>query len=300
MTNYYKYVLDKIEKANPMHAKKLRKSYLEIDELYKENFELFFKRYEKVLAESNLDLDYSINSYLRFCADMLNEQINFLTTGQYSNTSFDEVNRNVYNNPEVMNYHMHGLLVSQFLWLHHYKTLRFFSKEINHYAEDSKNILEVGGGHGLYTNETLLSLKQGFTFDMVDISESSISMSKALVQSNIVNYHLTDIYAFTPLVKYDFIIMGEVLEHVEDPIMLMKKLNSLGTKDAKAFITTPCNAPSIDHIYLFKNSEDVKSIFRSSGWKVLEDYEVYSENVKELHNKSITVPMLYSAFIQKQ
>ncbi len=296
---YYSYIINKIEKENPIHAKKLKNSYSELDEAYKDKFEAFFQRYERMLFQSKLNLDYAVSSYLRFCGDMLSEQMNFLRTGKYSNTSFEEVNKNVYDNPEVMNYHMHGLLVSQFLWTHHYQTFRFFTNRFKKYAGLSNNILEVGGGHGLYTSEVLTQLQHDYTFDMVDISASSIALSKSMVDSNRINYHLQDIYAFNPRNKFDFIIMGEVLEHVEDPVALMKKLNEMGASDAKGFITTPCNAPSIDHIYLFRNSEEVKEVMAASGWRMVEDFEVYSEP-KKAHKNSVSVPMIYAAFIQKK
>jgi 2-polyprenyl-3-methyl-5-hydroxy-6-metoxy-1,4-benzoquinol methylase len=299
MSNYYNYILDKVEAVNPIHAKKLRSLTSEFDDTYKSKFEIFFGRYEIILKQQNLSLDFAIESYLRFCSDMVYEQIRFIQTGEYSNKSFEEVNKNVYDNPDVMNYHMHGLLVSQFLWSHHYQTFRFFSKNIQSFAGDGKNILEIGGGHGLYTNELLDQFKHDFIFNMVDISESSIALSKSFVLSEKVNYYLEDIYKYNTETKFDFIIMGEVLEHVEDPVSLMIKLHNLGTKDVKAFISTPCNAPSIDHIYLFKNSEDVRKIFDLSGWKVITDNSVYSESKK---SKSLVmpVPMMYAAFIEKK
>lgn len=298
MKNFYSYIIGKIEKDNPMHAKKLAGSLSGFDDSYRQKFELFFHRYEQMLLKQNSTLNKAIEDYLRFCSDMMYEQINFIQTGKYSNTSFEEVNRNVYNKPEVMNYHMHGLLVSQFLWAHHYATFRFFSKLVLKYASSAKNIMEVGGGHGLYTNEILSQFKPPFSYSMVDISESSIALSKSFVDNNLIKYYLQDIYTFLPAEKFDFIVMGEVLEHVEDPISLMQKLHELGTADAIAFISTPCNAPSIDHIYLFRNSEEVKNVFSAAGWEVIEDIEVYSET-KKVSKKPIPIPMMYAAFIKK-
>lgn len=51
---------------------------------------------------------------------MLEERLAFIRKGTYSNTSFEEVEKNVYATPEVMSYHMHGLVLAQFLWFDQY------------------------------------------------------------------------------------------------------------------------------------------------------------------------------------
>ena len=157
---YFDYIMHKIEQDNPMHAKKLKNSLAVFDENYRADFEIFFKKYEGMIAANGLAFDYAIESYLRFCSDMVFEQIAFIRTGKYSNTSFDEVNEKVYANPEVMEYHMHGLLVSQFLWAHHYNIFLFFKHNLERFAGTAKQVLEIGGGHGLYTNEILQQLRK--------------------------------------------------------------------------------------------------------------------------------------------
>ena len=299
MTNsYLTKILDYIGDKNPMHYKKLKKNIALHDAHYVARAEAFFKNYDELLAKENKDLNYALDCYLHMCSDMMFEQIRFAETGAYTSTSFDEVNERVYGNPEVMGYYMHGLLVSQYLWEHHYKVLQFFYTNILKYSNGVKRVLEIGGGHGLYTNEIIQLFNFDFSYTMVDISQTSIDMSKAFVKGNKVDYILKDVYQYESEQKFDFIIMGEVLEHVEDPLGLMKKLHRLSTDTATAFITAPCNSPTIDHIYLFRHPGELTQLLQDAGWTVMEDLTASSEPGKSAVDNPL-IPVMYAAFVKK-
>ena len=59
--------------------------------------------------------------------------------------------------------------------------------------------------------------------------------------------------------------MGEVLEHVEQPLIFLKKIAEIAAKDAFIFITVPLNTPARDHIYLFRTPEELYSLVECSG-----------------------------------
>jgi len=297
---YLNRILDHIKTESPMHYKKLKKTIPFDDAEYTQRAETFFKSYEEIIEKSGKNIPFAIESYLQFCNDMLVEQIKFYETGVYSSTSFDEVNERVYNNPDVMEYHMHGLLLSQYLWRHHYDILQFFFRNLGQYAHNISHLLEVGGGHGLYTNEIISQFNFDYSYTMVDISETSIQMSKAFVRSNKVNYIKEDIYNFTTDRKFDFIIMGEVLEHVEDPLGLMTKLCELGTDAATAFITVPFNSPSIDHIYLFRSPAELKKVYHEAGWEVVLEMVASSEKKKSDVDDDPMIPGMYATFLKKR
>src|SRR6185312_17119874 len=111
--------------------------------------------------------------------------------------------------------------------------------------------LEVGVGHGFYLSKALEILDNATAVTAVDISETSIEMAQNFVNDSRVAYKLKYIFDFNNDEKYDFITLGEVLEHMEDPLTLLLKLNELLSDDGTLFFTTPTNAPAIDHIYLF-------------------------------------------------
>ena len=235
---------------------------------FHERANVFLNAYETLLSHESKNLDYSINCYLQMIADVNYESVQFMQTGEYTSKSFDEVNKRVYDNPAVMEYYMHGLLLSQFLWTHHYDILLYFNDIIQRKKDSIKNYLEVGGGHGLYISEAISIIGAGANYQVVDISKSSLEMARRMINNNSVTYTLTDVFEFFPDKKYDFITMGEVLEHVEDPVKLLEKLYELLDENGKVIITTPTNAPAIDHIYLFNNAEDIREVIRKAGFNI--------------------------------
>jgi 2-polyprenyl-3-methyl-5-hydroxy-6-metoxy-1,4-benzoquinol methylase len=199
-----------------------------------------------------------------------------------------------------MDYFMNGLLLSQILWKHHYEVFSFFSENLKQHISDVQSYLEVGGGHGLFISEAIKQSKplNKTTFTLLDISPTSIQVSKQFIQNPSVNYVLSDIFKYNPGQTFDFISMGEVLEHVENPVQLLLKLKSLLSANGKLFITTPTNAPSIDHIFLFKDENDIKKIISEADFDILTDKKVYAEDLPEELAKELKITMMYACFLQ--
>ena len=224
MQSRLEYIIEKISSRNVLHGKKIKKNTNKFDGDYINRAEIFLKKYETILYNNNKKLDYAIDCYLQMLADVNYESIQFVTTGNYSSKSFAEVNARVYSNPEVMEYYMHGLLLRQFLLPQNYNILLFFNKIIRDNCNKISKYLEVGGGHGLYISDAIDSIGNKAKYDLVDISQRSIEMAQTMIDNQNVNYILSDIFDYNPVLKYDFISMGEVLEHVEAPVRLLKKL----------------------------------------------------------------------------
>lgn len=293
-------IVTKIDAINPLHGKKLKKQLKKKEEAFFQRANAFLSRYEQVLKRENRDIDYAINCYLQMIADFNVETIGFLETGKYSSTSFEEVNRRVYNNPGIMEYYMHGLLLSQFLFFHHYDVLLYFNEVIGKQRGDVTRYLEVGGGHGLYISEAIGLLGRSVQYDLVDISESSLQLARKMISHNQVNYIHSDVFDYNPAEKYDCIVMGEVLEHVEDPMALLERLGNLLTENGKLFITTPTNAPAIDHIYLFRNAEEIRDLIAASGFDILDELCVYSEDLPPEICEEYKVSMLFAGVLSKR
>jgi len=233
-------------------------------------------------------------------ADINFESIHFLKTGEYTSKSFEEVNQRVYDNPDVMEYHIHGILMSQFLLKQHYNILLWFNKIIEKNCKNVKSYLEVGGGHGLYISEALKIIGEQANYDLVDISKSSLTLAEKMISNDIVTNILIDIFEYFPSNKYDFITMGEVLEHVEEPVKLLQKLHALLSDDGKLIITTPTNAPAIDHIYLFKDTEDIRNVISEGGFHIEEELCIFSEDVSPEIAERFKVSMMYAGVLTKK
>ncbi len=293
------YIYDRIETLSPMHSKKLKKNMAFFDDRYLELADTFFNKYTRILQAQNKTLDYSIDCYLQMIADVNSETIEFLRTGKYTSSTFDEVNKRVYARPETMEYYMHGLIMSQFLWRHHYQMFNYFITTLPQYVNVIKHYLEVGVGHGFYLSKVLEVLNPESSITAVDISETSIALAKSFINDSRIDFILKDIFEFDNHKKYDFITLGEVLEHVEDPLKLLLKLNALLSPDGVLFFTTPTNAPAIDHIYLFNNVDEIRLLIKAAGFQIESEMAILSEDVSPEKAEKYKVAVLYGAFIKK-
>lgn len=152
----------------------------------------------------------------------------------------------------------------------------------------------------MYISEAIKINDSAVNFDLADISPSSIDLAKKMADNDKVNYYLTDIFKFYPDHKYDFITIGEVLEHVKDPVQLLVKLNDLLSDNGKFFITTPTNATTIDHSYLFRNADDVREVVKKSAFKIEIESCKYSEDMPQEMLDRFKISMMYMAVLIKQ
>lgn len=292
------YILEKIREANPIHFKKLRKNLKKQNESYLLKANDFFNKYQKFALDNGKDLDFGIACYLKMLSDFTRETVLFMETGEYSTKSFADADERVYNNPEVMEYYMHGLLISQFLWVHHNDIHEFFIQHLGNFKTNTFNYLEIGAGHGMYISEAIRIFGSNVNYDVVDISPTSIEISKQFIDKPTVEYHLSDIFDYRPNKKYDFITMGEVLEHVEEPIKLLQQIKELLHPDGCLFMTTPANAPAIDHIYLFRNAQEIIDICHKAGFEVVYEYQKYVEDVPKEIAERMKITLMYGAFLK--
>lgn len=293
-------ILNRIKEKNPNHALKLEANLGHLGSEFKRSADVFFEQYQRYLNENGMDLDFGIDCYLHMIEDMLQERLRFIREGKYTNTSFEEVEKRVYGNSQIMTYHMHGLVLAQFLWFDQYERILFFKTQFPKYFDRSKSYLEVGGGHGLYAFEAYRMVPGCKKFDLVDISESSLELAKGVLNNNEIHFHHKNIFDFNTDDKYDFITMGEVLEHLENPMEMLGKIWEMLTERGICYVTTPINAPMIDHIYLFSNEEEIRQLFDRAGFAILEEKIVISEKITEKQAAKFKVPIMYAAFIQKK
>ena len=293
------YIINYISERNPIHTRKLNKTLTGLGDTYNRRAGQFLGKYELLLAEQGKNMDFAIDCYLKMLADVTMETMSFLRTGEYSSKSFEEVNRRVYGNPAVMEYYMHGLLLSQFLWKHHYEMFCFFTEELSKRKQSVKNYLEVGGGHGLQVAEATQILGPDAKFTVVDISPTSLDLARRLVNNDRVQFIHQNIFKYQPETKFDFITIGEVLEHMEDPGALLRCARNLLADDGTLFITTPANAAAIDHIFLFRNADEIRKLIRDANFSIASEFCRYAEEVTPEVAEKLKVTLHYGACLEK-
>ncbi len=291
-------VIELLKTKSPLAAKKAMRNLKLVDDRHQFFTEFYFSKYIKYLDTLKRSIEFGVDCYVSLTNDMISLRNDFLQTGRYANKSFDEVNRVVYSNPRVMEYHMHGLLLAQFIWHDQYKRFTFFHDNLKHYLPINK-YLEIGGGHGIYIHDATTQLSDKCVFDLVDISESSLNLAKGILEDKQVNFLLQDVFDFSPTYTYDFITIGEVIEHLESPVSMLNRLRELLSESGTVFLTTPVNAPMIDHIYLFNNVEEIRLLIRISGFRIDKEIAVISEEVSEEVASELKIPIMYAAFLKR-
>lgn len=224
-------------------------------------------------------LDDAIEALLEYTVEYMRHQVSFLSSGEYSNTDFEEVFAKVYDNAELMiGTYLPGLYMTQLFWPIHYRVLEVYRKQFLSRLREPAQLIEVGVGHGL----TLLSGLQrhvGARTLALDVSRHAIAFSKGLIAAAGVadercDFRLIDITRERiPGVSADGATMGEILEHVSEPTLALKHLRAMLREDALAFITTVIDSNAVDHIYQFESLAEIDSMIAAAGF-VLERSEL--------------------------
>ena len=203
-----------------------------------------------------------------------------------------------------MKSYMVGLAISQFFWKTHYNMFKHLQFFINN-SKLSQNYLEIGPGHGLFAYYAFKNLKNLKNFHVIDISKTSLDMTKKIISYfNLDKYNISylndDMLNISIDERFDFITMGEVLEHVNFPQKLLLKLNSLLSKKGSAFISTCVNCPTIDHVYHFRSISEIQDMINKSKFDIVSEKILPVENLPmdEIIKKKITIN--YSAIIRKK
>jgi len=104
-----------------------------------------------------------------------------------------------------------------------------------HLKTERCKILEIGSGLGYLTYSLA---KKGFDVTGLDISQTAVNKAKERYGDYFLCGDLRDLHKETEM-KYDVIIMTELIEHVTDVIELFEAADALLLKSGKIIITTP-------------------------------------------------------------
>lgn len=227
------------------------------------------------LFPSEESLVAAARGYSAFALDSMRRQRQFEVTLTYENTSFSEAASAVYFNESYMeSEYLPGLLLSHFLWPHHYRQIRFFDSAFLDAMSrsDDQTFAEIGVGTALYSRRVLEKLEKskGYAYD---ISPTSCLFAErqmvTLKAGDRYQVALQDVLK-KPIAAVSWIICVEVLEHLENPVTFLRAIRNGLRPGGKAFITAALNAANIDHIYLYRETRDVEAHLRTAGF-VVED-----------------------------
>ena len=213
--------------------------------------------------------------YGAFCLDSMKLQVEFNKTLEYRNKTYAEASSEVYQNRDYMfGLYLPGILISHYLWEHHYVQLKFYEKELIPQIEDIDNplIFDVGVGTGFYTKEYLRRLESSQVVGF-DMSPHSLDHTEMMVErwnfSKRYQSRLGDILERDQTDVCDVINSIEVLEHLENPVEFLHGLNKMLRPEGLGFISAAINAPNADHIYLYRNADEVAEQIQTAKFTIL-------------------------------
>jgi 2-polyprenyl-3-methyl-5-hydroxy-6-metoxy-1,4-benzoquinol methylase len=255
--------------------------------------------YLSYCLSAGLTLEYLAQSYNTIVTDTLMEQIFFEENKRYRWSRFEELAHSVYFDDAYMRKYMYGLAITAFLWPNHVALHDFF---VRTFPRGQKGTyLEIGPGHGYYFMQ---AARMG---DFERLLGLDISASSVALTTDIIRYFKIEEKCRAEVVEADFldfregnadyscIVMGEVLEHVEDPGLFLSKIDRLSNPSTHIFITTCMNAPAVDHISLFRTGKDVENIITSSGLQIVDTcYVPYTgKTLAECEKRALAVNVGY-------
>ena len=285
---------------SPLQKKAVNSFLKDRDDMFWQRAQDFSDKMFTIMKRQGIEITYAADAYLRMCADMLKEQIKFKRTGKYSCQSADQANLHIYSSEKEMASYMYGLALSQFLWPNHYSMYDFFVQE-SRKLSNVCSYLEVGPGHGLFLVESIHNFPEA-NFLAVDISPVSKTICELIIThftgSSKCEFQVKDINHIEHG-KYDFIVMCEVLEHLDEPLATMKKVHSLLNDDGHFFITTCANCPAIDHVYLYDSIDQIRKEIKEGGFQIVSDLPLAVGDYREDEWFEKKVEVNYASMLQK-
>jgi 2-polyprenyl-3-methyl-5-hydroxy-6-metoxy-1,4-benzoquinol methylase len=216
--------------------------------------------------------------YAAFAMNSLRLQARFEKERVYPHKTYAEAVTEVYFNEDyMMSDYLPGLLLSHYLWPHHYRQLMFFDSAFVRpmRVAGGTAFVEVGVGTGLYSRRLLQALTSATGLGL-DISPSS----KAFAEWQLAAFGLDGRYRvdlrdvireplYTPT---DWLVCVEVLEHLESPPEFLAALRHLLAPVGRAFITAALNAAHADHIYLYRSPAELEAQLVGAGFAIEQSF----------------------------
>ena len=232
----------------------------------------------------------------------MHEQIRFRESGTYPTEDARTANQMVYSQDTVMRSYITGLLFSYLFWPNHYRMLSFFQDHLN--RVDVRRCLEVGVGHGLFTAEVKKCFPEA-DMTWVDISETSLSVAREMLKTyrmdpdEIRTIHGDYLAVDLESEAFDFLVMGEVLEHVDDAPRFLERARELLRPGGTIFVSTCANCPAVDHVWHFHNVKEIRDLIQGAGLEIVYDLALPADPVPECEWETRRVTVNYCGILRR-
>lgn len=114
--------------------------------------------------------------------------------------------------------------------------LQWYPQRVVKFSEGAHSILELGLGHGISTT----AFEPHFSRHVVlDASPAVIANFRERFPQSKVDIVETYFESFQTRERFDVIVFGYILEHVDDPVAILRHYRQFLAKDGKMFVTVP-------------------------------------------------------------
>lgn len=261
--------------------------YPKIYQNYQNHEALFGELGEKMLswAYNFLGEDLwpkTIEGYKAFVADVNRSQMKYEKTEQYMNASYEDVFKNVYDNAEFMEMYHWGVYITTFAWEHHLELHQYFNDSfLNLLPDEVLSGIDLGAGSGIWSM-FIADRNKKWTTTAVDISEKSVALTSQFIACNDFSCNITmkanDALTYKTDNLNDFGVSCFLIEHLENPIDLLKNLYNNLKPGAYAFVTAALTAAEIDHIFEIKKESELIIMAENAGFRVVSSYSAAAKN----------------------
>lgn len=244
------------------------------------------------LAEAIKGLQFHSMEFLKL-------QIEFAKTGEYKSSDYDTVFKEVYSNAEVMQKYLDGLLLTYIAWPNHYRLLNWYRDAYLAKAPPGE-CLEIGPGHGWLALCQLRSHASN-RFLGLDISPHSVAYSRGCLKAAGIDqsrWKVLEVDAQKGIAghekPFDRVVIAEVIEHLANPEVIVEAALKHSKPDALFFITTVVNLEAVDHIYLFRQLQEVRDFCeKKCGLKILDELDMpLKMNLKDMKDEAYEVALV--------
>ena len=247
----------------------------------------------------------TVRGYVMLSMEFLKLQRQLEMTGRYLLSSEREALQVAYANQDVFgSYYLPGLLLSEALWPNHFLLGDAFKKLFLRTLPSCAEVLEIGVGTG-YHLDLMLRNCPNVRYTGFDISRYAIDFCRhyafgksgedpraRFIEGNVSNG--------TPLppASVDAVVMGEILEHIDDPASVLREVKKVLRPNGCMFLTTVAFAANIDHIFMFEKIDDIRALLKENGWHIVSDWPlpIYPEDKPGMVRR----PMNYGALVVPQ
>jgi hypothetical protein len=205
-----------------------------------------------------------------FSLDAMRLQKKFEKTRRYEAKTYEQAAREVYQNQEYMrDLYLPGILLSHYLWPHHYRQLQFFRRSYVPLATAMGRVCSTTSGlerASIHGRCSRLFPDFGASDTISAHIPSPLRRPSSWPGATARDTRFAGRISWRcQLTHRTCVISVEVLEHLEDPLTFLKALAGMLSAGGVGFITAALTAPNADHIYLYSDVSEVISQLDEAG-----------------------------------